>query len=216
MKNEVEKVVIFDWGGVIEEVKDDKHNINHAIKEILKKYNCSLSDAQILNKYLSVSEIKNTFVHDDEQTEIDWFEHEKAKLKLNCTFEEFQNAYYKYGKKVPYHKDVVKFAHSLKKYCKIAIFSSLVELDRKRIDDQVNLSMFDYTFLSYEIGYDKTDSKSYEFVEKKLNVSPQNILYIDDTAANIEQAKKRNWNTCLANGYELNMIKDCVKKFLEI
>ena len=209
------KIVIFDWGGVIENHNYDKYNISQAIIDIMKYYNCNLSDAEILNICSKGSKLKSTSICNNEKITIDWFNNIKDKLKLNCTFEQYKKAYYEYGKKIPYHEDVVEYAHSLKSKCKIGVFSNLVKLDEQRINDQINLSMFDYVFLSYEIGYRKPNLNSYKIVEKKLNTNPKNILFIDDTKENIESAKQRGWNVCNANGYELDKIKECVEEFLQ-
>ena len=116
---------------------------------------------------------------------------------------------------VKYYKDVVEFAHSLKDKCKIAILSNLMLFDKKRIDDQYDLSKFDYVYLSFELGMRKPNKKIYEYVLNDLNVKPENILFIDDDYNNIVSARECGWNTCQAFGYELDRIKDDVHKFLE-
>ena len=54
----------------------------------------------------------------------------------------------------------------------------------------------------------------FELVENDLQISPQNIMFIDDTSVNIENARNRGWNTCQAYGYELDKIKGAVEQFL--
>ena len=54
------------------------------------------------------------------------------------------------------------------------------------------------------------------FLESDCKIKPSNILFIDDCSDNIETAKKRGWNTCLASGYELNKIKNSINKFLNL
>lgn len=208
------KIVIFDWGGVIENHNDNKYTISKAIKDIMKYYNCALTDSEIIEICSHGHKLNSTFINNDEETTINWFNEVKDKLKINCTYEQYKKAYYEYGKKIPYYKDVVEYAHSLKDKCNIGIFSSLVKLDERRINDQVDLSMFDYVFLSYEMGYNKPNPKAYEFIEKTLKINPKKILFIDDTKVNIEEAKKRGWNTCNAFGYELDKIKKAVQNFL--
>lgn len=209
------KIVIFDWGGVIENHSYDKYNISQAIIDIMKYYNCRLTDKEILDICSNGNKLRSTFICNDEKITVDWFNNVKNKLKIDCTFEQYKKAYYEYGKKIPYYKEVVEYAHSLKYKCNIGIFSNLVKLDEQRINDQINLSMFDYVFLSYEIGCKKPDLNSYKTVEKKLNTHPKNILFIDDTNDNIEGAKQRGWNVCKAYGYELDKIKKHVEKFLQ-
>lgn len=209
------KIVIFDWGGVIENNNPSYYNISKTIIDIMKKYKCKLTDQEILEVCTNGKKLFNTFINDNEQTTIDWFNEIKSKLDINCNYNEYKNAYYEYGKKIPYHKNVVNFAHSLKEKCYIAIFSSLVKLDEARINDQVNLSLFDYNFLTYKMGFNKPDSKAFEYIEKIIKISPENILFIDDTAINLEEANKRKWKTCKADGFEFEKIQRSVEEFLE-
>ena len=80
----------------------------------------------------------------------------------------------------------------------------------------VRLNIFDKIFLSYEEGYVKSNIEAFINVEKKLNIKAENILFIDNNENNINNAKKRGWNTCLAFGYELDKIKNTVDEFLKI
>ena len=108
------KIVIFDWGGVIENNNQSYYNISKAIIDIMRKYKCKLTDQEILEVCTNGKKLFNTFIDDDEQTTIDWFNEIKDKLNIDCNYDEYKNAYYEYGKKIPYHKDVIKFAHSLR------------------------------------------------------------------------------------------------------
>ena len=215
MKDE-DKIIIFDWGGVIEDNIPTKYTIRKAIIDIMKKYNCVLSEEEISYICSNGKKLYDTMVNDDEETTKNWFEDIKTKLNINCTYEEYKQAYYEYGKKVQYHEDVVRFAHGLKNKCKIAMFSSLVKLDYRRINDQVDLSKFDYVFLTYKMGYNKPEDRTFEIIENKTKIEPKNILFIDDTYVNVEKAQQRGWNTCNANGYELDKIKKAVEDFLNI
>ncbi len=210
----MEKIVIFDWGGVIESHEKEDYNVNKVILDTVKQYHCPLTDLEIISTCSNITKNMSMFIKNDDLTIRKWFETICDKLKINCSLEDYKNSYEKYGKKINYYKDVVKLAHSLKGKCKIAIFSNLVKLDEKRINDQVDLSTFDYAFLSYELGYIKPKEKAYEIVEKAIKVKPKNILFVDDTIENIEVAKSRGWCTCKAFGYELDKIKDAIDKFL--
>lgn len=117
--------------------------------------------------------------------------------------------------KVDFYKEVVEFIHSLKDKCYIGILSNLGYLDKKRINYQVDLNKFDYTWLSFELECRKPNPKIYEMVENECHLNSNHILLIDDTKENIEIAKKRGWNTCQAFGYELDKIKEFVLEFLE-
>lgn len=43
----------------------------------------------------------------------------------------------------------------------------------------------------------------------------ENILLIDDTYENIEVARQRGWNVCLASALNFEKIKESVNKFLK-
>ncbi len=89
-----------------------------------------------------------------------------------------------------------------------------MSFDKKRINNQCDLSKFDYVYLSFEIGMLKPNKEVYEYVLNDLKINASNILFIDDNKDNIEIAKACGWNTCMAFGYELDKIKNSVNKFL--
>lgn len=60
----------------------------------------------------------------------------------------------------------------------------------------------------------KPNPRIYEMVQNECGIKPENILLIEDTEQNIETAKKMGWNTCKAYGYEIDPIKERIKKFL--
>ena len=68
----------------------------------------------------------------------------------------------------------------------------------------MNLKMFDYVFLSFEIGLRKPDREIYEYVLKSIQTTPNNVLFIDDYINNIQGAKECGIQTCCAFGYELD------------
>lgn len=215
MKN---KIVICDWGGVIESHTPGEYNIHIAIINIMHRLGSNLSDDQIIKNYFSCdldeNEKRISEVNQLEEVKL-WFYKIKEKININCSFEEFCKVYEEEFMKVDFYKEVVKFIHSLKDKCYIGILSNLGYLDKKRIDYQVDLKKFDYTWLSFELECRKPNSKIYEIVENECSLSSDYILLIDDTKENIEMAKKRGWNTCQAFGYELDKIKKIILDFLE-
>ena len=215
--NNYRKMVVFDWGGVIESHLDGEYNFYYAIKNIFKRLDVCLDDDQIIKLYneCSIDDNGSYISECDNVNDVKkWFERIKLKFSLKCDFLDFCKIYDEETSKILYYQDVVKFAHSLKKYCSIAILSNLNYLDKKRINLQVDLSKFDNVFLSFELKCKKPDFKIYKIVEQTSDVSPENILFIDDKLENIESARKRGWKTCQAYGYELDRIKEEVSNFL--
>ena len=212
-----EKLVIFDWGGVIESHRKTEHNYLSAIECIIKRLTDDYPDCDIIKLWNSCNFISNGHLISETSNPDEikfWFNNIKIKFNLKCTFQEFCDVYNEEYNKVHYYKDVVAYAHSLKDRCKIGILSNLGYLDKDRIDMQVNLNKFDYVYLSFDLECRKPDEIIYEKVEKDLKYDKGNILFIDDTSENIEVARKRGWNICLAFGYELDKIKESVESFL--
>lgn len=57
------------------------------------------------------------------------------------------------------------------------------------------------------MGFSKPNSKAFEYIENTVKINPENILFIDDTQINIDEANKRKWKTCRADGFEFEKIK---------
>jgi len=217
-----EKLVIFDWGGVVESHFEDEYDHMKAKIDVINFLNPE-------TKLWNVNDIKEKWnsceydengiciseICDDEDIQ-KWFEQLKSTFNFNCTYTEFYNLYQEKSDNIIYYKDVVNFAHSLKGKCKIGILSNLAEIDKERIDKHYNLSKFDYVWLSYKLKVRKPKELIYEIVESECNIKPSNILFIDDAIENIEVAKNRGWNVCLATARDFEKIKNTVKEFLEL
>ena len=213
-KKQNNKIIIFDWGGVIESNREGDYNIHNARIKLIKQFNESIDEKELLKKYEDCYYELNIRACKSPEDIQKWFYRIKKDLQLNCNFEEFCEAYKEEHSKVYYYKEVVEFAHSLREYCKTGILSNLIFLDKTRIDKQMNLDKFDYVWLSFEIEAGKPDAKIYEFVEQECKISPNNVLLIDDKERNIVPARKRGWNVCQARGYEIDKIKESVYRFL--
>lgn len=150
----------------------------------------------------------------DDDSKSKWIERLNSSEGLNTTVLEFSNKFIMEHLNVGYYKELVDYIHSLRKKCKIGIFSDLIFCCLPILDKQVDLDKFDYIWLSFLTHFRKNDELAFEIVEDDLRVLPGNILFIDDTSINIENAKNRSWNTCQAFGYEFDKIKNSIDEFL--
>lgn len=209
------KVVIFDWGGIVESHENDSKDIKNALIRIIRRLNKDITDEEILTKwcYQTSKGISIGTTNDIDEIK-DWVNLIQKQMNINVSFDDFKRMYQEEFSYVKYYKDVVQFAHSLKEKCKIAILSNLISFDKERINKQYDLSKFDYVYLSFEVGMEKPNKDIYEYVLNDLKVKPEQILFIDDDTSNIQMAKKYGWNTCQAYGYELDKIKESVNNFL--
>ena len=213
----MDKIVIFDWGGVINHKHPIDNNDKQAIIRTIKSFNSNLTDDEAWNVYTSTLTDENgIFIsrQNDEQSKIKWVDRINLAGHFNTTVDEFTRKFIEEELKVGYYSDLIEYIYSLKRKCKIAIFSDLIYCCYPVLNSQVDLSQFDYVWLSYLTHVRKNEEKAFENVEQDLQVSPSNIMFIDDTSINIENAKKRGWNTCQAFGYELDKIKSSVEQFL--
>lgn len=214
----MEKIVIFDWGGVIIHHYPADNNAKDAIIRIFKSFNPSLTDEEAYHVYTSTLKDENGIYisqQNDKDSFIKWVNRIEKAGNFKTTFPEFYKRFSEEYKKTGYYKEVVSYVHSLKERgIKIGLFSDLICTCYEALNKQVDLSKFDYVWLSYMIHFRKNSEEAFIIVERTLNVLPENILFIDDTTVNIENAKKRGWQTCQATGDELEHIKDAVEQFL--
>lgn len=210
------RVVIFDWGGVVESHEDNLQELKNAKIRMIKKWNSQLTDKEILEGFTDMTP-SGIFIDEtnDEKDIKDWVKLIQKNMNINVSFEEFKKAYEEELSSVKYYKDVVHYVHSLKNKCNIAILSNLMAFDQKRIDEEYDLSKFDKVYLSFEIGIQKPNKEIYEYVQNDLKIDSKDILLIDDREDNILAAQECGWNTCQAYGYELDKIKVAVQQFLE-
>ncbi len=205
MKN---KLILFDWGNIV-----DSHTTgytcydayNDLFNECGYKVNGNVFNQLGKYKLSSIASIK-----DFKKV----YELMAVEFNFNKSFEEFVEIYKRIFDKIDYYKEVAQYETSLRDRCYIGIFSNLTIFDKERLDRQVNLSLYDYVFLSCEIGAEKAELEIYEEVQKKLPFKPENILFIDDKKENIEIPSKMGWNVLQATGLEFDKIKQACEQFI--
>ena len=57
--------------------------------------------------------------------------------------------------------------------------------------------LFDKVFISSEAGYLKPDKKAFDYISKQLNISPSNLILVDDEKANIDSFNEWGGNGIL-------------------
>ena len=183
----MDKIVIFDWGGIVESHEENLKDLKDAKVRMIQRYNKKLSYQEILERWTDKSPNGISLGATNDINEIkSWVNLIQKNMDIDISFEEFKKAYEEEMTSVKYYKDVVEYAHSLKGKCKIAILSNLMPFDKKRINDQYDLSKFDYVYLSFEVEMRKPNREIYEYVLNDLGIEADKILFIDDVTANIE------------------------------
>lgn len=212
-----DKIVIFDWGGVVHSHENNCLGMRQAIVRVAKRFGCQLDDEVILDGWQKTVHLDNIHIDtigrpEELQKRLDYL---SELWEVNIGFKKFKCIYEKENAEIPYYKDVVDFAHSLKNRCQIGILSNLNYFSKKLIDRNYDLSKFDHVYLSFELGMRKPDREIYDFIQRDLNLPPENILFVDDIMENTIAAKENGWQTCHATGRDLGHIKSTVEKFLD-
>ncbi len=93
------------------------------------------------------------------------------------------------------NKQLTKLLPELKKNYKLYLLSNTNIIHRKFGWEHYEfLKHFDKLFLSYEIGAVKPEIEIYNFVINSTQLSPDEVLYIDDIEEYVSAAKNLGWN----------------------
>lgn len=86
---------------------------------------------------------------------------------------------------------MIDFIRSLKPDFKLAMVSNVssrASLDRRFHEGELD-QLFDVVIPSGDVGYEKPDHRIYELAAQKLDVAPQECLFIDDIVEFCEAAR---------------------------
>lgn len=101
-----------------------------------------------------------------------------------------------FGDLIPGSLEILERARSFGKVCLLSNATSRLSRDLKALGI---VDLFDYIFNSFDIGYAKPDHRVYEQVERELGLQGGQIVYVDDSAANVAAASGRGWVSLLAS-----------------
>ena len=103
-----------------------------------------------------------------------------------------------YKKNFKQNKELFKELFKLKKQgYKIAILSDQWFLSKEALMPDKFYQNFDEVIVSCDVGIRKPDKEIYQLAVKRLNLSPHEILFVDNQKWNILPAKKLGMNTIL-------------------
>lgn len=104
------------------------------------------------------------------------------------------------------NEELLNFLKTLKGKYRLFIFSAGRIQDRLEVKEALN-QIFDRIFSVDEIGFPKNNEQSYIEISKKMNTSPADIIFIDDTIENVDSAKKAGLNVIRFSNNENLMSK---------
>lgn len=205
MKN---KLILFDWGNIVE-----ANTIGYSSMNAWNDLFCKCGYSGEENVYYNLSKYRlSRIMNNEEYKKV--YELIKEDFNLTASYDYFVENYKTIFDNITYFKDVAEYEKSLKDKCYIGIFSNLTIFDKERLDKQVDLSKYDYVFLSFEMGLRKPEAKIYKYVQEHVPFAPEDILFIDDKKINVDNASKAGWDTLQATGLELDKIKEKCEEFL--
>jgi len=196
------KAVIFDYGGVMKKS-------SQFFKDVVKIFNVSREEIKLVED--KISEAGRMAV--------------KGLIKDSQYFEEIAkilgrplpNGYMELAKK-HYRDDLVVFTEIIdlvKKLktqgIKTAVLSNIGKYSSDLAREENLYDGFDEVVLSYEVGMRKPEPEIYILTAKRLNLKPEECLFVDDAEENLAPAKELGMKTILFKNP-----KQAVEEVLEI
>jgi putative hydrolase of the HAD superfamily len=171
------KAVIFDWGGVL--IENPTEGILRYSRDILGiGTGCMLAAYRKLIPYLQEGKISEEEFWKGVRRRTG----AKGKMPSSLWLEAFEHSYVE-------KTDVFAVAHALHGGgCRTGILSN-TEKPARPIMERDSYRIFDPVVLSWEVGSSKPQKRIFEVLIETLRLNPQEILLIDDAAANIAAAK---------------------------
>jgi putative hydrolase of the HAD superfamily len=174
------KAIIFDYGNVIHKWDNDIF-LKEFVKLSGKDYNyvVDIIFGQGLHDKLEAGEILN----------ITFFKKIKDGLNLKITQDEFFKLFSsKLFKKV---ETTISLIKKLKKNYKVTLLSNTNKIDFDNVIKRFELfPLFDAVTLSFEVGHRKPDKEIFFDALKKLNLKPNECVFIDDIKEYSDAASK--------------------------
>ena len=146
------------------------------------------------------------------------------KYEVTCMTSEELSTYWTTisGSVVYLFEDVIEVINYLKEKYRLAILTNGSPISqRRKLESTGILDLFELSVVSGEVGIDKPDSRIFDVMCDKLNVKPEDCLYIGDNYINdVLGARNAGWQAIYLNRLhlesdEVQMI-DSLKKLKEI
>ena len=192
------KTIIFDLGGVI-------------LKNAMRKINTLIAQELGLDRDYVISEVRkiNPPLHKGKMSEEEFYKKFAEVLKTSPEF--IKNYYTKeFEKYTGFNDDVVEIVKELKKKFILAVLSNTYEYHAKLNEKDPRFRLFDLIIFSHRVGMRKPDREIYKHILKRLNIKPDECIFIDDLPKNVEAAKNMGIKGILFQNAE--QLKEDLKK----
>lgn len=185
------KAIIFDYGGVLTLGKFE--DIYCKLAELLK-----IDTDEFLN--FRDKSLRGMFL--GRITTEKFCEMVKKEFKLDCDVIEYYKEAYSEIINKNINDDILKLIKKLKDNYKIVLLSNILKLHADINKKNGLFSDFDELILSCEVGFVKPDPRIYNLTLKKINLNPEECIFIDDSKDNIKAAYEIGIKTVLYKNKE--------------
>jgi len=176
------KAVIFDWGGVMEELPNEADvaawerrlaTASGALPEILWGETWQRLAVGAISDEDYVRHVTDQLGLPDSEAALD-----------------FLQAFYTSDR---FHYDVMDAARALRERYKVAVLSNAFPAQVDTIREQYGIDVhveFDVYVNSAMVGMSKPDPRIYELTLERLGVAPSRVVFLDDTLRNVDAARE--------------------------
>jgi len=200
------KVIVFDFGGVIAET--DKEEVDHFIAQSLH-----ITESEVQK---AIAQLKLYTDTDQDKDEKDfWIKYAKEqRINLPQHWMQLLNQErFRALKTIP---GMIALVKDLQKQGYQTALLSNVRKNQAAIKRKLGYyELFNPILLSYEIGARKPHRKAYDILLRRLNASPQQVIFIDNKRSNVEAAKSMGMDAI--NFVDANqLIQELRKRGIEV
>lgn len=182
--------IVFDLGNVLVELKGFPW---------FEAQDPTLSQQSIHRKWLELESVRE--FETGKISEPDFFKRIISELKLKEDPDVFAQRYRDWV--AGFYPEAEALLLNLKKHYQIACLSNTNSFHIRHLNQQANtLSLFDYSFLSYEMGFIKPDPSAFQYVLNRLRLPAEKLLFVDDNLDNVYSAQKLGFNAHHVIGFE--------------
>ncbi len=176
------RAVIWDMGGVLLRTEDHKSRERQAEKLGLSRD--KLEEMVFWGDYGSRAQLGEFTVEQHK---------ENLRFEFDITSEEMTQFWEEFWAGDRVDMELIEYIRSLRSRYKTCLLSNAFSNLRRVIDEVWNFSdAFDEIIISAEVGLVKPDDRIYRLALDRLNVNPEEAVFIDDFLQNIEAARILN------------------------
>ena len=133
----------------------------------------------------------------------DFYLQVKQMLDLKLSYASFEPIWNDIFFLSPKNRSVFGLANNLRANYRIAMLSNINILHYEYLKKNFPVfKVFDKVFLSFQMGLIKPDMEIYKLVIRDLEVSPQEVFYIDDRPELVDSAKSLGIRACVFTNFE--------------